>query len=246
MNLEYPGLPEGWTGDTVHRLRSDRPVAVIGDIHGSATLLDELLRRLHGRAVIVVGDVGDRGPDTRGVVERLVAADAVGVMGNHDLWLATWAAGEGLDPLALSGAMGGRATLASYATTPEQASERCDMPAAHRRWLLGLHVVIDLDVAGERYWVVHAGIPSDREFEGIELDQVVPWLAEHHAPDLMWRANDPEAMLPVGRPIIMGHQPRPEPLDTGDVIAIDTGAGKPSMGRLTALLLPERKFITVG
>ena len=45
----------------------------------------------------------------------------------------------------------------------------------------------------------------------------------------------------------MGHAPRDEPLDTGDVIAIDTGAGtRDGGGRLTALLLPERKFVTVG
>jgi hypothetical protein len=52
-------------------------------------------------------------------------------------------------------------------------------------------------------------------------------------------------MLPVDRPIVMGHRQVREPLDTGEVIAIDTGAGEPD-GRLTALLLPERRFLTLA
>lgn len=245
MLAEYPGLPRAWSGEHVHRRAFDGPVAVVGDIHGSAELLEVLLGNLASRAVVVVGDVGDRGPDTRGVIERLIARDAIGVMGNHDLWLAGWAAGEGFDRLALSGAMGGRATLASYGVTPEEAEQGCPIPEAHAAWLLGLHIAIDLEVQGTRYWVTHAGLPSDRPFEGLTLDQIVPWLAVHHPTDLMWRANPPDLMVPVGRPIVMGHASRSEPLDTEEVIAIDTGAGRPG-GRLTALLLPERRFLSVS
>lgn len=77
------------------------------------------------------------------------------------------------------------------------------------------------------------------------LDEVVPTLARERSADLLWRANDSHAMVSLGRPLIMGHQPRRAPLDTGDVLAIDTGAGKPG-GRLTAVVLPERRFVTVG
>lgn len=138
------------------------PVAVIGDIHGQRDLLDALLARLGDMPIISVGDVCDRGPDTRGVVDSLVARQALGVFGNHDLWLAAWAAGEGFDRLALG--IGGAATLASYGVTPDQAPSRSGaVPAAHRDWLLGLAIAIDLTVAGTRWWVVHAGIPSDVE-----------------------------------------------------------------------------------
>ena len=44
----------------------------------------------------------------------------------------------------------------------------------------------------------------------------------------------------------MGHLPRPRPIDTGDAIAIETGSGTRKDGMLTAVVLPERRFINVG
>ncbi len=244
MNLDYPGLPRAWRGEHVRAVTLAGPVAVIGDIHGRLDLLDALLARLGDMPILSVGDFCDRGPDTRGVVGRLVERGALGVFGNHDVWLAAWAAGEGFDRLALG--IGGAATLASYGVTPDEATSRSDaVPAVHRDWLLGLAVAIDLTVDGTRWWVVHAGIPAAIEFGGMSIDEVVPTLARERTADLLWRANDPDGMVPLGRPLIMGHQPRRAPLDTGDLIAIDTGSGKPG-GRLTAVVLPDRRFVTVG
>jgi serine/threonine protein phosphatase 1 len=242
----YPGLPRSWRGDAVHVVRLDGPVAVIGDIRGRADLLRRLLPLLHGRALFVTGDVGDRGPETREVLDLLVERQATGVVGNHDVWLMTWAASEGFDPLALSPTMGGRATLASYGVTAEQAMAGVNaVPETHRDWLLGLHVAIDLEVVGRRFWLVHGGVPSDVDMAGMTTADVVPMLARQRPSDLMWRAIDPATMVPLDRPVIMGHMRVPRPLDLGHVIAIDTGAADPRDGRLTALLLPERTFVTV-
>lgn len=115
MNLDYPGLPRAWRGEHVRAVDLPGPVAVIGDIHGRRDLLDALLARLGDMPIICVGDVCDRGPDTRGVLDRLIERRALGVFGNHDLWLAAWASGEGFDRLALG--IGGAATLASYGVT---------------------------------------------------------------------------------------------------------------------------------
>ena len=244
--LNYPGLPGSWRGEHVHVARIEGPTAVLGDIHGRLDLLVRLLPLLGRRRLLVVGDVGDRGPDTRGVLDLLAERRALGVMGNHDLWLAAWAAGEGFDRLALSPHMGGIATLASYGLRPDQAEGGAGVvPAAHRDWLLRLHVAIELEVDGQRYWLTHGGVPNDLDLGPVALDRVVPLLAVTRAADLMWRANDPLCMVPLDRPIIMGHRRVDAPLDTGDVIAIDTGAADPHDGRLTALLLPERKFLTV-
>jgi hypothetical protein len=180
------------------------------------------------------------------VIDALVSRGALGVLGNHDLWLAAGAAGEGFDRLALAPGMGGAATLASYGVPPTRAEGGHDaVPHAHTAWLLGLHVAIDLEVCGARFWLLHGGIPNDLDLRGLTPAEVVPWLARTRPADLMWRANDPETMLPVDRPIVMGHRQVRAPLDTGEVIAIDTGAGEPD-GRLTALLLPERRFLTLG
>ena len=234
----------------ITRFAFDRPVAVLGDLHGRSDLLDLLLPHLGERQLVVVGDVIDRGPDSAGTIARLIARNAVGVRGNHEEWLLAWLRGDGLDDWALRPKMGGLATLRSYGVVGaghgeiERQSHR--VPAAHRAWLESLALVGDLDVMAARFWLIHAGVPAHVSFKGIAYDQLVPFLAENHARDLLWGSNDPEAAPPLDRPVIMGHQPRDEPLDTGDVLAIDTGAGSRKGGRLTALLLPERTFITVG
>lgn len=224
----------------------DRPVAVVGDIHGCADLLAELLVQLGDIPVIVVGDVGDRGPDTRGVIDQLVARDATGVLGNHDEWLRTWARRGGFDSFALNPLFGGCATLDSYGVhgkaPREIEAEAWRVPSAHREWLDRLAVAIDLQVCGEKFWVVHAPFS---EFEG-PPEMLVPGLAERDPARLIWGNSTPENMPPLDRPVIVGHVPRAEPLDSGHVIALDTGAGTLDGGRLTAVLLPERRFVTVA
>jgi serine/threonine protein phosphatase 1 len=66
------------------------PVA-IGDIHGRLDLLDQLLAQFEDRQFVFLGDLTDRGPDSRGVVARVreLVEDgrAVCCMGNHDQML---------------------------------------------------------------------------------------------------------------------------------------------------------------
>jgi serine/threonine protein phosphatase 1 len=235
---------------TIASYSSQEPVAVVGDIHGRLDLLDRLLVALGTRRVFVIGDVVDRGPDSRGVIDRLLQRKAVGVRGNHEEWLLAWLRGEGLDDWAIRPKMGGLATLRSYGATgvswSDLESQVWRIPDGHRAFLESLTLVADLEVMGQRYWLVHAGIPSHVPLEGIPIDRVVPHLAQHHPRELLWASNDPETMLPVDRPVVMGHQPRDKPMDNGDVIAIDTGAATLERGRLTAVLLPERRFVTVG
>lgn len=237
--------------DPVSRRSFDTPVAVIGDVHGRADLLRALLARLPAdMPVLVMGDLCDRGPDTRGVLDQLVARGADGVRGNHEEWLLSWARREGFDTAALSPRMGGEATLASYGvegrTAREVEAQAWRVPREHLAFLERLAVAMELRVLGEPYWLVHAGIPSTEPLRGVAFAEVVPHLARTVPASLLWAANDPDEMLPVDAPVIMGHVPREGPLDAGHVIAIDTGAGTTRLGRLTAVLLPSREFVTVG
>lgn len=63
------------------------PVA-IGDIHGRLDLLDHLLERFPNRQLVFLGDLIDRGPESRGVVHRVrklvEEGEAICCMGNHD------------------------------------------------------------------------------------------------------------------------------------------------------------------
>lgn len=241
--LELAGLPKAWRGKPVDTLAFDTPVAVIGDIHGKADLLAKLLDALGDMPVISAGDVCDRGEDTFGVMEWLVARKAYGVLGNHDLWFASWLAGEGLDECYLG--MGGAATLKSYGATDAPRPPRTPGANDHRNWLLTRPLAIDLTVCGHEYWVTHAGVPNTVPLRGLTLPEVVPWLAENRPLELLWPFTDMDDMLPLGRTIIMGHKTHRHPKDNGHVIAVDTGSGNPG-GRLTAVVLPERRFFSVG
>lgn len=237
--------------DAISSVTVDGPAAVIGDVHGRSDVLASLLKLLPASIpVFVLGDLCDRGPDTRGVIEQLVARGARGVTGNHERWLTRWVTGRGFDTFALSRAMGGEATLRSYGVTSRVPADIARLwevvPEHHREWLASLPVAMDLHVGGHPYWLVHAGLPLHRDLRGRSPESIVPWLAAEHPDDVLWPANHPELVLPVDRPVIMGHMPRRRPYDGGHVIAVDTGCGTLPDGRLTAVILPERRFLTVG
>jgi len=74
------------------------PTVAIGDIHGHLDCLEDLLSKvlleIHSDDTLVfLGDYIDRGPDTRGCVERIVclkaeaACKVVTLMGNHEQWM---------------------------------------------------------------------------------------------------------------------------------------------------------------
>jgi len=81
---------------------------------------------------------------------------------------------------------------------------------------------------------------------GVAPDQVVPHLAAHHAAALLWSSAGPRDTLPVDRPVVMGHVVLGRPLDAGWVVGLDTGCGTVPGGALSAVILPERRFVTVG
>lgn len=236
--------------DTVARISIDAPAAVLGDIHGRADLLAQVLLEVGERQLIVVGDVVDRGHDARQVVDTLVARGAVGVRGNHEEWLLAWMRGEGLDDWAIKPKFGGMQTLRSYGVTGTSfyalEAQSWRIPIEHRRFFESLAIAADVDVMGDRYWLAHAGVPLAAAIPGVAGRDVMAHLVASRPRDLLWSRRAPENMVQLDRTVIMGHVPREEPIDTGGILAIDTGAGTMDRGRLTALLLPERRFVISG
>ena len=91
----------------------------IGDIHGCATALKTLLAALQLAAkdtLVVLGDAIDRGPDSRDVLEQLLAVSRtcrlVPILGNHEQMLLD--AIDGKMPLSDWLVHGGAETLDSY------------------------------------------------------------------------------------------------------------------------------------
>ncbi len=101
----------------------------IGDIHGCLTALNTLLDAVAPEAddqIIALGDYVDRGPDSRGVLDHLIALHAGGrliaLRGNHDAMMLD--ARHLTDSLWL--ACGGDATLLSYGITDRQIEDAID------------------------------------------------------------------------------------------------------------------------
>lgn len=105
----------------------------IGDIHGCSKPLDALLDAIEpatGDRIVTLGDYVDRGPDSQGVLERLIELESAGLLvpllGNHEEMMIAALAGRTPRDWWLH--HGGEATLASYGAdgVPEQHLEFLD------------------------------------------------------------------------------------------------------------------------
>ena len=68
-------------------LAPERVVSVVGDVHGCVALLKSLLPQLPGQ-VVLVGDLIDRGDESRAVLDFVIEQqDIVSLMGNHEAML---------------------------------------------------------------------------------------------------------------------------------------------------------------
>ncbi|MBU3077735.1 metallophosphoesterase family protein [Sphingomonas quercus] len=213
----------------------------IGDIHGRDDLLGELLamidadnaaRRPARTTLVFLGDYVDRGLNSRGVIEALMALEAAGrravfLMGNHEEVLLLVARGD-RRAAGLFDQVGGRETLLSYGIDEidyEGADAaglaeliRTHVPAAHLRWMQEL--TPSYQAGG--YLFVHAGIRP-----GVAME-------DQKNSDLRWiRSEFLDNASDHGALIIHGHSITPEVEMRENRIGIDTGAY--ASGRLTAL-----------
>ncbi|MFT4012069.1 MAG: metallophosphoesterase [Paracoccus sp. (in: a-proteobacteria)] len=210
---------------------------VIGDIHGQLELLKAAHDRIarddaaHGGGgrVVHVGDLIDRGPDSRGVVDYLMRGQSEGrpwtvLKGNHDRFLVRFALVPGwCDPALASGkhwldhaGLGAAQTLASYgvdvAGRPHAdvlADMRRAVPQAHLDWLDGLPLLHRIPQA----LIVHAGIRP-----GIDV-------AVQAEDDLLWiRQGFLDDTTQHGVLVVHGHTVVERVTHFGNRLALDTGA----------------------
>lgn len=212
-----------------------QPLYVIGDIHGEIAMLDTALDRIaaDGGAdapMISLGDLVDRGPGSRAVIDTFLQGQAAGrdwtvLKGNHDRMFHRYLEdGRITDPRVVSKVdwlnprLGGLATLASYGVDADPdrdpgarlAAARAAVPAAHLAFLQGLKLTHIRD----NILFVHAGIAP-----GVAL-------AQQTEDDLLWIRDpflthtDPHPML-----VVHGHTALDAPAHYGNRINLDSGAG---------------------
>lgn len=229
------------------------PFDLIGDVHGCADELEELLGLLGygvewsggdvrvtapaGRIVVFVGDLVDRGPRTPDVLRIAMAmaeqGDALCVDGNHDNKFARWINGANV-----------KAAHGLQASIDQMAAEDPAFHARVRKYLASLPPYLWLDDG--KLVVAHAGLKDEMichvngkirsfalygdttgETDGFGNPVRRNWALEYRG----------EAA------IVYGHVAAPDVQETNNTWCIDTGCC--FGGRLTALRWPERELVSV-
>ncbi|MCW3845618.1 serine/threonine protein phosphatase [Sphingomonas sp. LB-2] len=217
-------------------------IYAIGDIHGRADLLDQLLAMIdedniaRGPAkirLIFLGDLIDRGPDSKGVVERLMDVKARHpethiLLGNHEeVFLQAMRTGS-IGALRYALRIGADTTIQSYGVTGEEYTRtsieqlleisRQRVPEAHLDFMADFE---DMVFAGD-YVFVHAGVRPDKPLDRQKIN------------DLRWIRDDfLDYRGTLEKIVVHGHSIADAVETLPHRIGLDTGAY--ASGVLTAM-----------
>lgn len=202
---------------STHPPRQDFPfvppsrVIAIGDIHGCASALAALVDGIDpqpGDVVVMLGDAVDRGPNSRGVINQLLAlrerCQLITIVGNHEQMMI-----EALDgdiPVQEWLMHGGAATLDSYG----QGAGVNAVDAAHvdfiRSW-------VDVHQSASHFFA-HGNYIASRPLE------TQPWI------DLRWQSLNWHTPGPhiSGKTAVLGHTSNKQGqiVNLGHIVCIDT------------------------
>lgn len=185
-------------------------VFAIGDLHGCSIALSALITAIDLQqhdTLVVIGDFVDRGLDSKGVLDQLIALQSkcnlVPILGNHDEMMLH--ARDGKSDFQFWLNCGGDTALDSYGST----SQLSLIPQSHFRFLESCRSYYETDT----HVFVHANFKPE-----IPLDQ----LDDHTLRWLSLRDNVPPSRHCSGKTFVVGHTPQPEVLDLGHLICIDT------------------------
>lgn len=189
----------------------------IGDVHGCLTALDTLLGQVRPGSndqLIFLGDYIDRGPDSKGVLDRLIELRRSGqvetLRGNHEVMMIS--AAQNQTALRFWLQCGGREALLSYSTDHRIATLE-DIPTQHWRFIT--KNCIDW-YETDTHIFAHANVKHD-----------VP-MQDQHTEELHWNIMNANFFKPhvSGKTLVCGHteQHDGKPLSIPGAICIDTWA----------------------
>ena len=168
--LDGLNLVAALPNEYIPTVENGRRLVVIGDIHGMESELDTLLSEISHDAktdhIIAVGDMISKGPDSPGVVSRLMDLNASAVRGNHE------------DRVLLAhGALKSQfGVMADLETThaEDRRGELQDLVMArelskdHLDWLSKLPLILTIDPL--LLYIAHAGLVP-----GVDIHNQDPW-----------------------------------------------------------------------
>lgn len=203
------------------------PIDIVGDVQGELELLLSLLQQLgydartavhpEGRRLMFVGDLVDRGPDSAGVLERVmgwVAQDrAQCILGNHELDILRgkkrpeengWFFAEADDTR--------RETWRAFMDALPAALERADLRVVHACWDEAALEWLAAQSASDGYQTLHElgerrarDLAVSRGLDRAAEEERVPYAAELKCPDstvpLLSAVGTYNAVLQNGNPV---------------------------------------------
>lgn len=209
----------------------------IGDIHGCVNTLNLLLEKIAPGAddhLVFIGDYVDRGPNTKGVIDRLIRLQGeckcTFLRGNHEEMMLDFLDFRESELWHING---GDATLASY----QVGKGNFDIPDDHEAFIRETVAYWD----EPDFFFVHAGLKPHLTIEEN--------LTHHSLEVFLWERSHLAAKeLAWEKTVVCGHTPQREPINRPRLICIDTGCvyvSYPGYGVLTAVRLSERDMIQV-
>ena len=200
---------------------------VFGDIHGCLKSFNILLEKLAPApddTVVTLGDYIDRGPSSKGVIDRLLQlqneTNLVALKGNHELMMEDARKGPPSSSFWLLN--GGIETLESY-----QGRSLNNVPEEHWQFLSELksHHIVD------QFLLTHATPPFNKKMADCDDD------------DLYWTRFRNRLARTDGKILVCGHTPQEERLPAfhDGNICLDTGCVHE--GLLTALTLETGTYL---
>jgi hypothetical protein len=208
-------------------------INIIGDIAGRYDELMLLLSKMpEADLIIAVGDLIDRGPKSKEVVEWFMNNDkATAIYGNHEdlmingivhkdmhLWLHN----------------GGDATLRSYLEEGQDTIDSADVPVQHLQWLQTLPLWYQTD----DLFISHAPVTSLKYIPG-QYDE------RHRRPEegnFIWNRTEPKK--PQHKFMIYGHNGRFKKHKSGDGSEFAVCIDNSHSGRLTGIHWPTKEIFS--
>ncbi|MCE9547897.1 MAG: serine/threonine protein phosphatase [Planctomycetia bacterium] len=185
----------------------------LGDVHGcyrALTAVVEAAQLTDRDRLVTLGDYVDRGPDSRRVLDWLIArsqrGNLISLTGNHELMMLR--ARDGDEHLDAWLACGGDVALASYGR-PGRPGQLSDVPDAH--WNFMEHFCRDW-FEDRTHFFVHANALPDMP------------LSEQPKYMLFWESFNEPPPHESGKIMVCGHTPQRsgEPKNLGHAVCIDT------------------------
>ena len=172
----------------------------ISDIHGCAKTFEALLEQIaltKDDTLYLLGDLIDRGPGSKEVVDKVLQLQADGykvecLLGNHE-WLLLNAPYDDSRLINWLSRNGGAITLQSYGIQEDDFLSA--LPTDHAKFYRNLQYIIEL----EDYILVHAGL-NFRDEDPLSDYTAMLWIRD-------WQKSM-DTQVTGGRKIVHGHTPR--------------------------------------